>query len=93
LHNSDREHGNAPFPAACAIESEFHHLDSLFHLTFNVEVQYQSADVAGHNDEETDFHKFIAFLLLNLYVVVWVRIQIFSRVFLKLNHAIQARES
>ena len=50
LHDCDQEHGDASVPAASAIKSEFHHVDSLLDLTLDGQVQNDGTKVAGHKD-------------------------------------------
>ena len=59
LHDCNQEHRDACFPAASAVESEFHHVDSLLDLTLDGQVQNDCAKVACHEDRETDFQQLI----------------------------------
>lgn len=59
LHDCDQEHRDASVPATSAIESEFHHVDSLLDLTLDGQVQNDGAKVAGHEDRETDLQQLV----------------------------------
>jgi hypothetical protein len=69
LHDCDKEHGDASVPAARAVESEFHHVNSLLDLTLDGQVQNDGAKVASHEDRETDLQQLI---LLDVSNFAWV---------------------
>lgn len=71
LHDCNKEHRDASVPAARAVKSEFHHVDCLFYLTLDGQVQNDSAKVAGHEDPETDLQQLI---LLDFSLFAWVRL-------------------
>lgn len=76
LHYCNQEHGDASVPAARAVQSKLHHVDSLLDLTLDGQVQNDGAEVAGHEDRETDFQQLILLDISNfggvLLVVIFI---------------------